>query len=136
MTVNSGKSVADWNVRPSPSAAREAGGLSPISSSPRRTEPEAVTKPPIGVHQRRLAGAVAPDQPDDLAALHDQADVVDRGDAAEVHAQVGDGERGDAAPRCSGRRPDAPRPAHAWFVAAGSLPKRRSAHARNASRTS
>ena len=43
-------------------------------------------EPADRVHQRRLAGAVGADQPDDLAAADPQAGVVDRDDAAEAHA--------------------------------------------------
>src|SRR4051794_24722378 len=36
------------------------------------------------IHERRLAGAVVADEPEDLALLQLQIDVVDRGDATEA----------------------------------------------------
>ena len=41
-----------------------------------------------GVEQRGLAGAVGPDDREDLAAVHLQGDVVQRGDAAEAEGDV------------------------------------------------
>ena len=40
------------------------------------------------LHQRRLAGAVAPDEGDDLAGVEVDADAVDGVDATEGHANV------------------------------------------------
>ena len=44
--------------------------------------------PDSDAHQRRLAGAVAPDQADDLAGVEVDGDAVDGMDAAERHADV------------------------------------------------
>ena len=57
------------------------------------------------VEDRRLARAVRADEPDDLAGLDREAHAVDRDDAAELHDEVGHGERRRrpaAAPRGDG----------------------------------
>ena len=48
----------------------------------------------IGVHERRLAGAVRPDQPDQLTLLDDDVDLVDGAHAAEADRQAGGGQDG------------------------------------------
>ena len=58
-----------------------------------------LVEPRDHVEERRLAGAVRADQPDDLALLDVERDVVDRDDAAEAAGDVADGEqrhRGDS----------------------------------------
>ena len=66
------------------------------------------------VEQRRLAGAVRPDEPDDLAFADRQAHVGERGDAREPHRHVlGDEQRlagGHRTPPARRRRPPAMRP--------------------------
>src|SRR4029077_18644786 len=49
------------------------------------------------VEERRLAGAVGPDQADDLALAHVERDVVDRDDPAEPSRHVLDREQGHGA---------------------------------------
>src|SRR5581483_3833516 len=43
-----------------------------------------------GVEQRRLAGAVRPDEADDVAVLHGEGDVVDGGQATEADGEMAD----------------------------------------------
>src|SRR3990172_8425132 len=45
-------------------------------------------EPPDGVEEGGLPGAVATDEADDLPALHAEADVGERGEAAEGHGEV------------------------------------------------
>ena len=54
------------------------------------------------VHQRRLAGAVAADEGDDLTGVEVDADAVDGVDAAEGHADVAHLDERDGRPRCDG----------------------------------
>ena len=51
-------------------------------------------EPGDDVEDRRLAGAVRADEPDDLTGLDREAHAVDREDAAEMDDEVGHGERG------------------------------------------
>ena len=90
-----------WNVRPMPRRARLCVGSPPIDAP---AEPHGAAVGPQraeqAVEQRRLAGAVRPDQPDDLALADRQAHVVERGDAREPHRHVAR-RRGAVRPRSS-----------------------------------
>ena len=83
-TVSSGKRVADWKVRPESEACsprrRHVANLVPEKSHRTLARHESAD----GVHERRLAGAVAPDEPDDLLAADGQRGIVDRHDPAEA----------------------------------------------------
>ena len=74
-TVRSGNSSAPWNERPSPSRARRAGDRCRCTSWPRISiAPRARHEAADRVHERRLAGAVRADEPDDLAAADVEVD--------------------------------------------------------------
>ena len=85
-------------------ARRGRPGASDEMSTPSRSTASRVGLGEAGdqVEQRRLAGAVVADEPDDLAGAHVEVDAVDRDDAAEAPAQA-------QAPTAPGRRPAAAR---------------------------
>ena len=88
-TVSDGKSRASWNERPSPRWARaerrDVGDVDPAEVDPPRVDRGEAGE---AVEQRGLAGAVVADEPEDLAALQLEVDLVDGGDAAEALHQV------------------------------------------------
>ena len=102
-TVESGNSSMRWNVRPIPSRARSWTGRPVMSSPSSSTVPRSVrSHAEHAVEERRLAGAVRADQPDPLALVDVDADVVERDDAGEpLGARRG--------PRSSALIPPAPR---------------------------
>src|SRR5260370_1950641 len=51
-------------------------------------------EPAQTIEERRLAGAVGTDEPDDLAVGHVERDAVERDDAPEAHGEVADGQNG------------------------------------------
>ena len=66
-TVSPGNSRTDWNVRARPRRASWCG-LQPVTSLPSRNTPRRrLLEPGKRVDERRLAGAVRPDQTEDLA---------------------------------------------------------------------
>ena len=90
-TVSAGKRRPSWNERPSPARAR-AGARRPVRSRapapvramrPRSTVEESRHR----VEQRGLPRAVRADERDDLARVHLELHVVERGDAAVVHRE-------------------------------------------------
>ena len=64
----------------------------PATFSPSKTTSPAVGRsmPMIDLHRGRLAGAVRPDQAEDLAGAQIEAQVLDRGQAAEALGQAAD----------------------------------------------
>ena len=87
-TVRSSNSSIACHVRARPRRAR-ACGLSSVMSAPSSVGRAAVRhEPGDGVDERRLAGAVRADQPDQLAGLDVEVDVDDG-----VHAAERDGDR-------------------------------------------
>ena len=88
-----------------PSALASRGFVIVTGSPSMRISPESAGwAPDSDAHQRRLAGAVAADQPDDLAREEVDGDAVDGVDAAERDADVAHlDERGGSA--ASARRP-------------------------------
>ncbi len=88
-TVSRGNTLEIWNVRPSPAAARRYGASSVTS------RPSSVDRPrgrPVQarqeVEQRRLAGAVRPDDAEKLALGHLERDIGDDRRAADVKPEV------------------------------------------------
>ncbi len=89
------KAATFWKVRPMPMPAIRCGGLAEDvaaveldGAGARRVEAAEA------VEQRRLAGAVRTDQPEDLALADLEADAVERHDAAEANRDVTDGDDG------------------------------------------
>ena len=80
-----------WNVRPIPSAVIACGGmpgdLGPVEHDRARRR---LVDAREQVEERRLAGAVRPDQRDDRAARDREVDVVGRDEAAELLAELRD----------------------------------------------
>ncbi len=98
-TVRAGQSRASWNDRPSPwrgpAVGAQVGDVAAGQLDP----------PVVGggeardqVEQGRLAGAVGPDDPDDLPGRHRQASRRHGPDAAEAAGQACRGQRRDAGP--------------------------------------
>ena len=79
-----------WNVRPMPSSTIACGGLPTTSVAVEhdRARTSGTYTPVIMVEERRLAGAVRPDQGDDRAARDREVDVVGRDEAAELLPHV------------------------------------------------
>ena len=77
-------------AEPGAAAAREAVHV--VAEDLDRTP--AAHEPADRVHQRRLAGAVRADEPDDLARRDVQVDVVDHDARAERHRQILDPDHG------------------------------------------
>ena len=80
-TVRSWNSSAPWNERPRPSRARFVGDRWRASRPRISIVAAAAHVAADGVHQRRLAGPVGADEPDDLAGPDVQVDVDDDGAA-------------------------------------------------------
>ena len=90
-TVRRGKSARFWNVRAMPRRAMPWAGTSSRSVPSKRTlAARRLVDAADDVEQRRLAGAVRPDQPTDLAGLDREGQLVQRHDAAEAHAHLAD----------------------------------------------
>ena len=86
-----------WNVRASPARARRAGDQPSMRCPARRTRPaDGVDEPAHDVEERRLAGAVGADEPDEGALPYVERDPVERLNGAEGDADPGDVE--DPAP--------------------------------------
>ena len=84
-TVSSGKSVAAWNVRPSPRRARSAG-WAPLTSSPSSsTRPVAGTNPPMAFMRVVLPAPLVPMSPTISPAAHLDRHVVVGLEAPERH---------------------------------------------------
>ena len=117
-TVRSSNSSVLCQVRASPRRARACGGR------PRRRRPSSSTRPVAAdeagdrVDEGRLAGAVGPDQPDELALADLEVDVVEGVHAAEAHGQPG-GRSSDGRREPGGRRPRAAGRAASGGPAAG-----------------
>ena len=77
-----------WNVRPMPRCVNACGGL-PGHVLAREDHAARGRLVDAGEHveERRLAGAVRPDQADDRALRHREVDVVDGDEAAELLAE-------------------------------------------------
>ena len=100
-------------------ARSRCGGRRSICVASSAMVPESArSRPLIDVEQRRLARAVGPDQPDDLAAIDREGDTGQRLDAAEA---LGDAveHAGGCGPGTGGDRPGI-------SAAAGAAPRRRS----------
>ena len=96
-TVRSSNSCVFWNVRASPRFT-QARGVHPVmslSSEDHRARIGTVESRER-VEQRRLAGAVGPDQGLDRALVNVEGHRVDRGQAAETLRHLADGEQGHA----------------------------------------
>ena len=88
-TLRSSNSSSDWNVRDSPRWARRSADSS-LSSMPSKLDRPARHggEAGDGVDERRLAGAVRSDQPDELAGLDVEVDAVVGGQAAVADGQL------------------------------------------------
>ena len=93
-TESSSKTLAVWNVRPTPSRTILCTGLAEqlLLAEPRR--PGGLGEPRDGVDAGRLAGAVRADEEPDLAGVRVEGDAVDRDEARELDVEVRDDERG------------------------------------------
>ena len=93
-----------WNVRAD--AERGPGDASArrVRSLPVEAHPAAVglQHPEQAVEERRLAGAVRADEPDDLTLVDVEADAVERGDTRERLGHVVRNEQGHVAPSVDG----------------------------------
>ena len=98
LTVRSSNSSVLCQVRASPRRARACGG-SPARSRPSSsTRPRGTDEAGDRVDERRLAGAVRPDQPDQLPLLDADVDGVDGPHAPEADRKAGRGEDGAHVP--------------------------------------
>ena len=88
-TVRSGKTLEIWNVRPSP-AASACAAASSVMSRAVELDPTRVGRfePREQVEERRLAGPVRADDPEELARGHLEPDIGDDGCAADVEPEV------------------------------------------------
>ncbi len=86
-TVKPEKRRESWKERPSPSRAR-ADAVRSVTSTPTELDPPGVGAEETGddVEERRLAGTVGPDDPDDLPVGGMEGHVVERRVAAEGRA--------------------------------------------------
>ena len=84
-----------WNTMPKPLRAILCAGR-PATFSPWNTTSPAVGRsmPMIALHRGRLAGAVRADQAEDFAGAQIEAQILDRGQAAEALGQAADLEDG------------------------------------------
>ena len=88
-TGSSGNTFETWNVRPSPSLRPPVGGRSVTSPpSSRDASGRRPAAPREQVEQRRLAGAVRPDHPEELACGDVERDIGDDGRAADVKPEL------------------------------------------------
>ena len=87
-----------WNTMPKPLRAILCAGR-PATFSPWNITSPAVGRsmPMIALHRGRLAGAVRADQAEDFAGAQIEAQVLDRGQAAEALGQAADFENGRVA---------------------------------------
>ena len=92
-TLSSGKTLDTWNVLPSPSRVRKRDRLlrdvtpAEVDRAGRRA-----IEPRQEIEERRLAGAVRPDDPEQLALGNLEADIGDDFRAADVEPEVARGE--------------------------------------------
>ncbi len=89
-TVSSSKTLAVWNVRPTPARAIRCAFRPSSSTPPKRAEPVAAVEAGDRVDDRRLAGAVGADEEPQVAAGHREVDAVDGDEAVEVDPQAAD----------------------------------------------
>ena len=90
-TESCGKTCSNWNVRLTPRRLRSHGRMPVVSLAV--DADLAVGRQQLAEHaieQRRFARAVRPDDAEDFAVAHLERHVIDRGDAAEALAQIGD----------------------------------------------
>ena len=98
LTVRSSNSSVLCQVRASPRCARDVR-RQPCEIAPVELDPACGTdEPGDRVDERRLAGAVRSDQPDQLTLLDGDVDGVDGPHAPEANRQAGRGEDGAHAP--------------------------------------
>ena len=96
-----------WKVRARPARARRCGLQPVISRPPSSTDPDVrPVEAAEDVHERRLAGAVRPDQPDDLVPAHLERHLLQRLHALEGprHGGGPEGVSGPPLGSCGGRR--------------------------------
>ena len=88
-------SATFWNVRPMPISAIRCGGRVRMLCALHQDVARArLIEPAEAIEQRGLAGAVRPDQAEDLALLHVERHAIQRDDAAEHDADVANREQG------------------------------------------
>ena len=109
-TVRCGNVRTTWNVRPTP-RRQSALGRSPVTTSPRnRTSPAVGDEEAVQhVEERGLAGAVGPDDAEDLALAHLEADVRQGLQTDERLRDAAHVEQRRPGARGAGRRRDGPR---------------------------
>ena len=104
-TVSASNVVAFWNLRPTPNATHSYGGLRSISWSLMSTRARGTLAAVADTaHERGLAGAVRPDQAEQLAAPRVEVDAVEHQQAAEMLAHAFERDGMLAAGRQSGER--------------------------------
>ena len=101
--------LAIWNVRPMPRCARACGGRLLIVLVAQHDRARGRLELPADqIEQRGLAGAVRPDQAEDLAAVHRERNAVHGEQPGEAAARLFDAEESASSPpptrRCAGEQ--------------------------------